>query len=150
MFPSATSSVKMDSPEPLPSTSTSTSSPQPPRLSPMMANVTAAPLSPSQALPTTPPRLHPCFPAPKDISRGELQVLQGCLQRWRKEVETNVKELQSSISHYDAIMQAMYRDGELQKVGARYFWPCTLFLVKKNDNLKEKLNHYQQFNDKKK
>ncbi|XP_070201808.1 ubiquitin carboxyl-terminal hydrolase 25-like isoform X2 [Littorina saxatilis] len=54
-------------------------------------------------------------PTPKQISDSELRVLQNCLQRWRQEVENDVRELQSTISTLETKLDKMYSDDSMQR-----------------------------------
>uniref|UniRef100_A0A8C9WF79 Ubiquitin carboxyl-terminal hydrolase n=1 Tax=Scleropages formosus TaxID=113540 RepID=A0A8C9WF79_SCLFO len=46
-------------------------------------------------------------PAPRFITEEELRVLEGCLQRWRSEVEKDTRELQGYISRIHTTMELM-------------------------------------------
>ncbi|XP_035225907.1 ubiquitin carboxyl-terminal hydrolase 28-like isoform X1 [Stegodyphus dumicola] len=54
-------------------------------------------------------------PSPQHVSELELKVLQACLKRWRKEIETNVKTLQDNINNIDNTIKEIYNDPSLQK-----------------------------------
>ncbi|GIY48602.1 hypothetical protein CDAR_499552 [Caerostris darwini] len=54
-------------------------------------------------------------PSPQHISDLELKVFQQCLKRWRKEVESNVKNLQENINNIDNTIKEIYNDSSLQK-----------------------------------
>ncbi|XP_069492513.1 ubiquitin carboxyl-terminal hydrolase 25 isoform X1 [Ambystoma mexicanum] len=56
-----------------------------------------------------PPDL-PMHPAPRHISDDELSVLEGCLHRWRTEVETDTRDLQESIGRLHRTVDLMYTD----------------------------------------
>ncbi|CAL1279919.1 unnamed protein product [Larinioides sclopetarius] len=54
-------------------------------------------------------------PSPQHISDMELKVFQACLKRWRKEIESNVKNLQENINNIDNTIKEIYNDSSLQK-----------------------------------
>ncbi|GFT42840.1 ubiquitin carboxyl-terminal hydrolase 25 [Nephila pilipes] len=54
-------------------------------------------------------------PSPQHISDLELKVFQACLKRWRKEVESKVKNLQENINNIDNTIKEIYNDPSLQK-----------------------------------
>ncbi|XP_076438413.1 ubiquitin carboxyl-terminal hydrolase 25-like [Babylonia areolata] len=54
-------------------------------------------------------------PTPKQVSDSELRVLQGCLRRWRQEVESDVRELQAMIASLETKLAKMYSDESMQK-----------------------------------
>ncbi|XP_075450079.1 ubiquitin carboxyl-terminal hydrolase 25 [Ascaphus truei] len=54
-----------------------------------------------------PPDL-PMHPAPRHITEEELAVLEGCLHRWRTEVETDTRDLQESIGRIHRTIDLMY------------------------------------------
>ncbi|KAM4046945.1 ubiquitin carboxyl-terminal hydrolase 25 isoform 1-T1 [Anomaloglossus baeobatrachus] len=56
-----------------------------------------------------PPDL-PMHPAPRHITDEELTVLEGCLHRWRTEVETDTRDLQDSIGRIHRTIELMYSD----------------------------------------
>ncbi|KAL8592865.1 hypothetical protein ACOMHN_050693 [Nucella lapillus] len=62
-----------------------------------------------------PPPTPGLCPTPKQVSDSELHVLQGCLRRWRQEVESDVRELQSTISSLETKLDKMYSDESMQK-----------------------------------
>ncbi|XP_041372903.1 ubiquitin carboxyl-terminal hydrolase 25-like isoform X2 [Gigantopelta aegis] len=61
---------------------------------------------------TLPPVAIPC---PRHVSDDELHVLENCLHRWRKEVESDVRELQENISQLESKIDLMYSDAAMQK-----------------------------------
>ncbi|XP_042564491.1 ubiquitin carboxyl-terminal hydrolase 25 isoform X6 [Clupea harengus] len=65
-----------------------------------------------------PPNL-PMHPAPRHISDDELRVLEGCLHRWRSEVENDTRDLQSSISRIHRTIELMYSDKSMMQVPYR-------------------------------
>uniref|UniRef100_A0A8C9W7H6 Ubiquitin carboxyl-terminal hydrolase n=1 Tax=Scleropages formosus TaxID=113540 RepID=A0A8C9W7H6_SCLFO len=65
-----------------------------------------------------PPDL-PMHPAPRHITEEELRVLEGCLQRWRTEVENDTRDLQASISRIHRTMELMYSDKSMMQVPYR-------------------------------
>ncbi|XP_070551916.1 ubiquitin carboxyl-terminal hydrolase 25-like isoform X2 [Ptychodera flava] len=54
-------------------------------------------------------------PSPKHVTDGELKVLQGCLRRWRTEVESDVRDLQDNIRQLNQQIDVMYDEDELKK-----------------------------------
>ncbi|XP_035289841.1 ubiquitin carboxyl-terminal hydrolase 25 isoform X4 [Anguilla anguilla] len=65
-----------------------------------------------------PPDL-PMHPAPRHITEEELRVLEGCLHRWRSEVETDTRDLQASISRIHRTIELMYSDKTMMQVPYR-------------------------------
>uniref|UniRef100_A0A8C8M891 Ubiquitin carboxyl-terminal hydrolase n=1 Tax=Oncorhynchus tshawytscha TaxID=74940 RepID=A0A8C8M891_ONCTS len=65
-----------------------------------------------------PPDL-PMHPAPRHITEEELQVLEGCLHRWRSEVENDTRDLQGSISRIHRTIELMYSDKSMMQVPYR-------------------------------
>ncbi|XP_062391855.1 ubiquitin carboxyl-terminal hydrolase 25 isoform X5 [Sardina pilchardus] len=65
-----------------------------------------------------PPNL-PMHPAPRNITADELRTLEGCLHRWRSEVETDTRDLQSSISRIHRTIELMYSDKSMMQVPYR-------------------------------
>ncbi|XP_048348927.1 ubiquitin carboxyl-terminal hydrolase 25 isoform X3 [Sphaerodactylus townsendi] len=65
-----------------------------------------------------PPDL-PMHPAPRHITEEELSVLEGCLHRWRTEVETDTRDLQESISRIQRTIELMYSDKSMVQVPYR-------------------------------
>uniref|UniRef100_A0A3B4DZI8 Ubiquitin carboxyl-terminal hydrolase n=1 Tax=Pygocentrus nattereri TaxID=42514 RepID=A0A3B4DZI8_PYGNA len=80
------------------------------------------PPAPRQGLPFTqsrvPPDL-PMHPAPRHITEEELRVLEGCLHRWRNEVENDTRDLQGSISRIHRTIELMYSDKSMMQVPYR-------------------------------
>uniref|UniRef100_A0A6I8RUS0 Ubiquitin carboxyl-terminal hydrolase 25 n=1 Tax=Xenopus tropicalis TaxID=8364 RepID=A0A6I8RUS0_XENTR len=62
-----------------------------------------------------PPDL-PMHPAPRNITDEELSVLEGCLHRWRTEVETDTRDLQDSIGRIHRTIELMYSDKQMNQV----------------------------------
>ncbi|XP_053561989.1 ubiquitin carboxyl-terminal hydrolase 25 isoform X2 [Bombina bombina] len=62
-----------------------------------------------------PPDL-PMHPAPRNITDEELTVLEGCLHRWRTEVETDTRDLQESIGRIHRTIELMYSDKLMTQV----------------------------------
>lgn len=58
-------------------------------------------------------------PSPRHVSDAELRVLQGCLRRWRAEVENDVKELQEGVCRLDSAIRDIYNEASLRKVAYR-------------------------------
>ncbi|XP_043849089.1 ubiquitin carboxyl-terminal hydrolase 25 isoform X6 [Dromiciops gliroides] len=65
-----------------------------------------------------PPDL-PMHPAPRHITEEELSVLEGCLHRWRTEVENDTRDLQESISRIHRTIELMYSDKSMKQVPYR-------------------------------
>ncbi|XP_053312845.1 ubiquitin carboxyl-terminal hydrolase 25 isoform X4 [Spea bombifrons] len=65
-----------------------------------------------------PPDL-PMHPAPRHITDEELSVLEGCLHRWRTEVETDTRDLQDSIGRIHRTIELMYSDKLMTQVPYR-------------------------------
>ncbi|XP_046717144.1 ubiquitin carboxyl-terminal hydrolase 25 isoform X1 [Silurus meridionalis] len=65
-----------------------------------------------------PPDL-PMHPAPRHITEEELHVLEGCLHRWRNEVENDTRDLQGSISRIHRTIELMYSDKSMMQVPYR-------------------------------
>uniref|UniRef100_A0A3B3RSV1 Ubiquitin carboxyl-terminal hydrolase 25 n=1 Tax=Paramormyrops kingsleyae TaxID=1676925 RepID=A0A3B3RSV1_9TELE len=61
----------------------------------------------------------PMHPAPRHITEDELRVLEGCLKRWRSEVEKDTRELQGSIARIHRTMELMYADKSMMQVPYR-------------------------------
>ncbi|KAM4700511.1 LOW QUALITY PROTEIN: ubiquitin carboxyl-terminal hydrolase 25 [Discoglossus pictus] len=58
----------------------------------------------------------PMHPAPRNITDEELSVLEGCLHRWRTEVETDTRDLQDSIGRIHRTIELMYSDKLMTQV----------------------------------
>ncbi|ESP02356.1 hypothetical protein LOTGIDRAFT_138555 [Lottia gigantea] len=54
-------------------------------------------------------------PYPRHVEDSELEVLEGCLRRWRTEVESDVRELQENISSLEEKVSGMYSDESMKK-----------------------------------
>ncbi|XP_034034830.1 ubiquitin carboxyl-terminal hydrolase 25 isoform X3 [Thalassophryne amazonica] len=65
-----------------------------------------------------PPDL-PMHPAPRHITEEELRVLEGCLHRWRSEVENDTRDLQGSITRIHRTIEVMYSDKSMMQVPYR-------------------------------
>ncbi|XP_007556487.1 ubiquitin carboxyl-terminal hydrolase 25 isoform X4 [Poecilia formosa] len=65
-----------------------------------------------------PPDL-PMHPAPRHITEEELRVLEGCLHRWRSEVENDTRDLQGSITRIHRTIELMYTDKSMMQVPYR-------------------------------
>uniref|UniRef100_A0A8C9YWY0 Ubiquitin carboxyl-terminal hydrolase n=1 Tax=Sander lucioperca TaxID=283035 RepID=A0A8C9YWY0_SANLU len=65
-----------------------------------------------------PPDL-PMHPAPRHITEEELRVLEGCLHRWRSEVENDTRDLQGSINRIHRTIDLMYSDKSMMQVPYR-------------------------------
>ncbi|NXA81235.1 UBP28 hydrolase, partial [Thryothorus ludovicianus] len=55
-------------------------------------------------------------PAPHVVSEEELNLVQTCLQRWRNEIEQDVRDLKESIARINLSIEQMYCDPLLQQV----------------------------------
>ncbi|XP_060689832.1 ubiquitin carboxyl-terminal hydrolase 25 isoform X2 [Hemiscyllium ocellatum] len=65
-----------------------------------------------------PPEI-PMHPAPRHITEDELRVLEGCLHRWRMEVENDTRDLQESIARLHRTIDLMYTDKTMMQVPYR-------------------------------
>ncbi|XP_067849472.1 ubiquitin carboxyl-terminal hydrolase 25 isoform X1 [Heptranchias perlo] len=65
-----------------------------------------------------PPEI-PMHPAPRHITEDELSVLEGCLHRWRMEVENDTRDLQESIARLHRTIELMYTDKTMMQVPYR-------------------------------
>ncbi|XP_024066158.1 ubiquitin carboxyl-terminal hydrolase 25 isoform X3 [Terrapene carolina triunguis] len=85
-----------------------------PSTSPVQRSVIHKPFTQSRI----PPDL-PMHPAPRHITEEELSVLEGCLHRWRTEVENDTRDLQESISRIHRTIELMYSDKSMVQVPYR-------------------------------
>uniref|UniRef100_A0A7M4F6X8 Ubiquitin carboxyl-terminal hydrolase 25 n=1 Tax=Crocodylus porosus TaxID=8502 RepID=A0A7M4F6X8_CROPO len=85
-----------------------------PSTSPIQRSVIHKPFTQSRI----PPDL-PMHPAPRHITEEELSVLEGCLHRWRTEVENDTRDLQESISRIHRTIELMYSDKSMVQVPYR-------------------------------
>ncbi|XP_029433756.1 ubiquitin carboxyl-terminal hydrolase 25 isoform X2 [Rhinatrema bivittatum] len=85
-----------------------------PSTSPSQRSVIHKPFTQSRI----PPDL-PMHPAPRHITDEELGVLEGCLHRWRTEVENDTRDLQESISRIHRTIELMYSDKHMVQVPYR-------------------------------
>ncbi|XP_075765986.1 ubiquitin carboxyl-terminal hydrolase 25 isoform X2 [Pelodiscus sinensis] len=85
-----------------------------PSTSPVQRSVIHKPFTQSRI----PPDL-PMHPAPRHITEEELSVLEGCLHRWRTEVENDTRDLQESISRIHRTIELMYSDKSMIQVPYR-------------------------------
>ncbi|XP_030060077.1 ubiquitin carboxyl-terminal hydrolase 25 isoform X2 [Microcaecilia unicolor] len=85
-----------------------------PSTSPSQRSVIHKPFTQSRI----PPDL-PMHPAPRHISEEELGVLEGCLHRWRTEVENDTRDLQESIGRIHRTIELMYSDKLMVQVPYR-------------------------------
>uniref|UniRef100_A0A8D2ZL81 Ubiquitin carboxyl-terminal hydrolase 25 n=1 Tax=Scophthalmus maximus TaxID=52904 RepID=A0A8D2ZL81_SCOMX len=113
--------------QPLPPPSTAEQESLPPLESSGAASVsTTAPTAAQQRVPIhkpftqsrLPPDL-PMHPAPRHITEEELRVLEGCLHRWRNEVENDTRDLQGSITRIHRTIELMYSDKSMMQVPYR-------------------------------
>ncbi|XP_046788345.1 ubiquitin carboxyl-terminal hydrolase 28 isoform X7 [Gallus gallus] len=70
-----------------------------------------APLQPSEP----PAEMSDC-PAPHVVSEEEMNLVTTCLQRWRNEIEQDVRDLKESIARVSLSVDEMYSDPHLQQV----------------------------------
>ncbi|XP_033002745.1 ubiquitin carboxyl-terminal hydrolase 25 isoform X4 [Lacerta agilis] len=61
----------------------------------------------------------PMHPAPRHITEEELSVFEGCLHRWRTEVENDTRDLQESIARIQRTIELMYTDKSMVQVPYR-------------------------------
>ncbi|KAM4726858.1 ubiquitin carboxyl-terminal hydrolase 25 isoform 1-T1 [Anableps anableps] len=93
---------------------------------PASAPTAASTAAPQQRVPVhkpftqsrLPPDL-PMHPAPRHITEEELRVLEGCLHRWRSEVENDTRDLQGSITRIHRTIELMYSDRSMMQVPYR-------------------------------
>ncbi|NXW60677.1 UBP25 hydrolase, partial [Eurystomus gularis] len=85
-----------------------------PSTSPVQRSVIHKPFTQSRI----PPDL-PMHPAPRHITEEELSILEGCLHRWRTEVENDTRDLQESISRIHRTIELMYSDKTMVQVPYR-------------------------------
>ncbi|XP_074957887.1 ubiquitin carboxyl-terminal hydrolase 25 isoform X3 [Phalacrocorax aristotelis] len=85
-----------------------------PSTSPVQRSVIHKPFTQSRI----PPDL-PMHPAPRHITEEELSVLEGCLHRWRTEVENDTRDLQESIARIHRTIELMYSDKTMVQVPYR-------------------------------
>nr|XP_033797793.1 ubiquitin carboxyl-terminal hydrolase 25 isoform X6 [Geotrypetes seraphini] len=85
-----------------------------PSTSPSQRSVIHKPFTQSRI----PPDL-PMHPAPRHITEEELGVLEGCLHRWRTEVENDTRDLQESIGRIHRTIELMYSDNLMVQVPYR-------------------------------
>uniref|UniRef100_A0AAQ4QRP7 Ubiquitin carboxyl-terminal hydrolase 25 n=1 Tax=Gasterosteus aculeatus aculeatus TaxID=481459 RepID=A0AAQ4QRP7_GASAC len=114
--------------QPLSQPSTAEQDPLPPLESsgPASLPTTAATAAQQQRVPIhkpftqsrLPPDL-PMHPAPRHITDEELRVLEGCLHRWRSEVENDTRDLQGSINRIHRTIELMYSDKSMMQVPYR-------------------------------
>ncbi|XP_071390759.1 ubiquitin carboxyl-terminal hydrolase 25 isoform X2 [Centroberyx affinis] len=111
---------------PPPSTAEQSSSVPPEGSAPASGPTTAPAAAQQQRVPIhkpftqsrLPPDL-PMHPAPRHITEEELRVLEGCLHRWRSEVENDTRDLQGSISRIHRTIDMMYSDKSMMQVPYR-------------------------------
>ncbi|XP_078142622.1 ubiquitin carboxyl-terminal hydrolase 25 isoform X2 [Centroberyx gerrardi] len=111
---------------PPPSTAEQSSSVPPEGSAPASGPATAPAAAQQQRVPIhkpftqsrLPPDL-PMHPAPRHITEEELRVLEGCLHRWRSEVENDTRDLQGSISRIHRTIDMMYSDKSMMQVPYR-------------------------------
>uniref|UniRef100_A0A8C6LHG7 Ubiquitin carboxyl-terminal hydrolase n=1 Tax=Nothobranchius furzeri TaxID=105023 RepID=A0A8C6LHG7_NOTFU len=103
-----------------------TSAPPGESLGPTSAPSTAPSVAQQQRVPVHKPFTHsrlrpdlPMHPAPRHITEEELRVLEGCLHRWRSEVENDTCDLQGSISRIHRSIDLMYSDKSMMQVPYR-------------------------------
>lgn len=75
---------------------------------------------------TTNPTPSPCplsevrwSPAPRHVTESEVAVLEECLQRWRHEMEQDVKDLNAHLRETEEMISSIYDDASLKKLPYR-------------------------------
>ncbi|KAM9384313.1 ubiquitin carboxyl-terminal hydrolase 25 isoform 1-T1 [Pholidichthys leucotaenia] len=104
-------------PEPLPPSESSGPS-SGPTTAPTAAQQQRVPIHKPFTQSRLPPDL-PMHPAPRHITEEELRVLEGCLHRWRSEVENDTRDLQGSITRIHRTIDLMYSDKSMMQVPYR-------------------------------
>ncbi|XP_048824377.1 ubiquitin carboxyl-terminal hydrolase 28 isoform X7 [Lagopus muta] len=66
--------------------------------------------------PSAPPAEMLDCPAPHVVSEEEMNLVTACLQRWRNEIEQDVRDLKESIARVSLSIDEMYSDPHLQQV----------------------------------
>ncbi|XP_052553193.1 ubiquitin carboxyl-terminal hydrolase 28 isoform X7 [Tympanuchus pallidicinctus] len=66
--------------------------------------------------PSAPPAEMLDCPAPHMVSEEEMNLVTACLQRWRSEIEQDVRDLKESIARVSLSIDEMYSDPHLQQV----------------------------------
>ncbi|XP_042687934.1 ubiquitin carboxyl-terminal hydrolase 28 isoform X6 [Centrocercus urophasianus] len=66
--------------------------------------------------PSAPPAEMLDCPAPHMVSEEEMNLVTACLQRWRNEIEQDVRDLKESIARVSLSIDEMYSDPHLQQV----------------------------------
>uniref|UniRef100_A0A8C3L3E5 Ubiquitin carboxyl-terminal hydrolase n=1 Tax=Chrysolophus pictus TaxID=9089 RepID=A0A8C3L3E5_CHRPC len=66
--------------------------------------------------PSAPPAEMLDCPAPHVVSEEEMNLVTTCLQRWRNEIEQDVRDLKESIARVSLSIDEMYSDPHLQQV----------------------------------
>ncbi|KAG9333344.1 hypothetical protein JZ751_012753 [Albula glossodonta] len=61
----------------------------------------------------------PTSPAPRHVTTEEMQVLEGCLRRWRSEVETDIQDLQQHVARLHATIERANTDKTMMQVPYR-------------------------------
>ncbi|XP_070772911.1 ubiquitin carboxyl-terminal hydrolase 25 isoform X2 [Enoplosus armatus] len=112
--PSAPSTAEQDSLPPLESSGPASG----PTTAPTAAQQQRVPIHKPFTQSRLPPDL-PMHPAPRHITEEELRVLEGCLHRWRNEVENDTRDLQGSITRIHRTIELMYSDKSMMQVPYR-------------------------------
>lgn len=58
-------------------------------------------------------------PAPRHVTETEVAVLEGCLRRWRQEMEQDVKDLNAHLRETEDVISTIYDDASLKKLPYR-------------------------------
>uniref|UniRef100_A0A8D2L1M4 ubiquitinyl hydrolase 1 n=1 Tax=Varanus komodoensis TaxID=61221 RepID=A0A8D2L1M4_VARKO len=66
--------------------------------------------------PSRSPMEIPDYPAPRVITEDEMNLVRTCLQRWREEVEQDIRDLKTSIALLSQAIDQVYSDPELCQV----------------------------------
>ncbi|KAJ8280879.1 hypothetical protein GJAV_G00060370 [Gymnothorax javanicus] len=74
---------------------------------------------PPQPTPSSPLLDTPLHPAPRHVTAEERRVLEGCLHRWRGEVETDIQELQGHVARTHGNMERVKSDSAMMQVPYR-------------------------------
>ncbi|XP_059207677.1 ubiquitin carboxyl-terminal hydrolase 25 isoform X2 [Centropristis striata] len=111
-LPPPTSTAEQDSLPPLESSASG------PTTAPSAAQQQRVPIHKPFTQSRLPPDL-PMHPAPRHITDEELRVLEGCLHRWRSEVENDTRDLQGSINRIHRTIELMYSDKSMMQVPYR-------------------------------
>ncbi|KAJ8414630.1 hypothetical protein AAFF_G00038320 [Aldrovandia affinis] len=110
---------------PFPAEDSHTAAPPAGTTTPLQPTASKAELGPASCSPPVSPGApphpapHPPHPAPRHVSPEEMQVLQGCLHRWRSEVESDIQDLQRHVSRTHGSMELVNSDKAMMQVPYR-------------------------------